>query len=160
MLYLYLLSIPYGHPFVKRYCFLSFLLAFHTELGSDILEKNAFFFDCNILRCTQKSPFSLHFLLRRWFPQCFPLLLLPKNSRSWHYHSNHLFYSYSPEYSAPAAAVDSSCLRIHSPDRNDAPGQLPAVSEARPYEVPLLPILHRDDRSSPIQQFFSNRHLI
>src|SRR5882724_8423437 len=75
MLYLYLLSIPYGHPFVKRYCFLSFLLAFHTELGSDILEKNAFFFDCNILRCTQKSPFSLHFLLRRWFPKCFPLLI-------------------------------------------------------------------------------------
>src|SRR5262245_8012223 len=45
-LYVYRLSIPYNHLFVKKDHFLSVLLVFQSLLDSDIPKKNAFVFDC------------------------------------------------------------------------------------------------------------------
>jgi hypothetical protein len=64
-------------------------------------------------------------------------MLIGAHFQSWRYHSNPLFYSYSPEYSAHAAAFDSWRLHIHFLDLNDAPGQLLVASEALPSEVPF-----------------------
>ena len=56
-LYVYRLSIPYNHLFVKKDHFLSVLLVFQSLLDSDIPKKNVFVFDCKTLRCSQRSLF-------------------------------------------------------------------------------------------------------
>ncbi len=54
MLYLYRLSIPYNHLFVKKNHLFCFLHVFQSQLDCNILKKNVFVSDYKTLRCNQR----------------------------------------------------------------------------------------------------------
>ena len=69
MLYLYRLSIPYNHLFVKKNHLFCFLHVFQSQLDCNILKKNVFVSDYKTLRCSQRWLFLPLFCLERKLSQ-------------------------------------------------------------------------------------------